>query len=280
MASEIRMRRAEPVPGAYVLGVTNRKGPIGRMSLERQAPMTREIIEALRDRGLRDVGLAGASGLGTAIPVPDEYMRTRTVSSVVDVFVDGSRGLVKDCAKDMGFRRAPIEDIFSVTYENGDGVKRTAPTVAGQMRFNGNPRMAGLELIVTFVPAEWVRVRQGRHAGPTVEIWRYERVPTPGRTLLEKLIRGTSKDVADVAAAAAAADLGRIVNGDDIASFIESVESRAGRSGWLADLIGRIEQVDRSSVWYVGEYGRAVPQGSVDLLATLKRMAESLHRKQ
>ncbi len=279
MAPKTRVNRAEPMPGAFVLGVTNLKPQIGRMNLGRQVPMTREIIGAFRDAGLK-AELAGASALGVTIPVSEMYMRSRTVSSVVDVFVDGSRGRAKQIARDMGFRRVPAEEIFSLTFDNGDGIKTTSATVAGQMRFNGNLRMPGMELMVTFVPTEYARIRQGRHAGPTVEIMKYDRMPTPGSILLEKLIRGTEKDVADVSAAAAVADLGKLVRPHDMAAFLDMIEGRAARSGWLSSLVGRIEQVDRNVAWYVGEYNKAAPQGSVDFLATLRRMAESLRAKQ
>ena len=246
--------------GARVLETINRKDEIGRAPLEMAISVTRKAYDLIGNACNSKFMPIGSSLFGTHIKVPDEYMKKREVSRVIDILVKGRSEEVSVVMEKGGWKR--IEDTkkyFSMKIQLDDGSISCIGTMSDQTLFVND---RGFFLSSIGVPSVFYQ----RNREDRLKAVRFEEVPTIGLSIAHKIIRGNRQDISDLAAIAMSNRVGDILGKDGDATVMEVMRKKAEASiGWGEEFhrrlvklsaklveIGRVHGIDMSDsvAWF------------------------------
>ena len=224
--------------GARVLETINRKDEIGRTTLEMAISVTREAYDLIGNACNSGFMPIGSSLFGTHIKVPDDYMKERKVSRVIDVLVKGRSEEVSAVMEKGGWRR--IDDprkYFSMRIQFDDGRISCIGTMSDQTLFVNHE---GFVLSSIGVPSVFYqRDREDR-----LKAVRFEEMPTIGLSVAYKLLRGNRQDISDLAAISMSNRVEDILGKDGNATVKDVMRKKASSSiGWAEEFHRRLAKL-------------------------------------
>ncbi len=195
--------------------VVNRKEELGYSKLCTEREVTMSIMGMLSDRSITYT-LIGGSAIGTAIEVPNEWIKQRYVSNLIDVEVYAlNLSLAGRALEESGWIMDRTEDMFSIRISDGSET-RTIPTIEKEVIYHKQQGLSTYYVAVTGLPTTLHKLNR---KGEVVSVGLSD-ITTYSETVSYKLIRGNRNDVDDIAYIGASNYLSEFIDTDEGARII------------------------------------------------------------